>query len=158
MQTARPNTKVHVLDTARGRWKTWDVFPGRSSDHAPDEEHVQVLITALSEKGAAYWNSWRNAHPSVQPNLARIEFAVGRTGRGPVGVNLSGYDLSGAVMNLCSLAFAKTRLAEASLRESLINQSTIFESDFSGADLTQASLSLLQCIGTRFKGADCHGL
>jgi uncharacterized protein YjbI with pentapeptide repeats len=80
---------------------------------------MDVLVAALSEKGAAYWNDWRTAHPSVQPNLARIEFAVANTPRGPVGVNLSGYDLSGAIMNLCSLAFANlsgTKLPEAKLR------------------------------------------
>jgi uncharacterized protein YjbI with pentapeptide repeats len=96
-------------------------------------------------------------HPSVQPNLARIEFAVGNTSRGPVGVNLSGYDLSGAIMNGCSLAFANlsgTRLCETKLRESLINQSTILESDLSGADLTQSSMSALKCIQTNFSRAD----
>src|SRR5262245_40005310 len=123
MQTLRPNTKVMTLDEQRGQWKTWDVFPGRHSDAAPDQEHMEALIAALSKKGAAYWNDWRAAHPSVQPNLARIEFAVASTARGPQGVNLAGYDLSGAIMNLCTLAFANlsgTKLAGAKLRESLI--------------------------------------
>jgi uncharacterized protein YjbI with pentapeptide repeats len=158
MQTVRPNTKVQTLDVERGKWKIWDVFPGRYSDETPDSEHMEVLVTALSKKGRGYWNEWRAAHPSVQPNLARIEFAVGQTPiRGPFGVDLSGYDLSGAIMNGCSLAFANlsgTRLCEAKLRESLINQSTIFKSDFSCADLTQASMSLLKCIETNFNCAD----
>src|SRR5215204_6321185 len=125
METVRPNTKVQTLDVERGKWKIWDVFPGRYSDETPDSEHMEVLVAALSEKGQTYWNEWRAAHPSVQPNLARIEFAVGHTHtRGPVGVNLSGYDLSGANMNGCSLAFANltsTNLSGAKLRESLIN-------------------------------------
>jgi uncharacterized protein YjbI with pentapeptide repeats len=157
METLRPNTKVQILDEARGQWKTWDVFPGRYSDASPDPEHMEVLIAALSEKGRGYWNDWRAAHPSIQPNLARIEFAVGKDERGPFGVNLSGYDLSGAIMNLCRLAFANlsgTKLQEAKLRESLINQSTIWKSDLSGADLTQASMSGLKCIESRFTGAD----
>lgn len=158
MQTVRPNTKVMTLDPERGQWKTWDVLPGRYSDETPDSEHMELLVAALSEKGPAYWNEWRAAHPSVQPNLARVEFAVGHTPlKGPVGVNLSGYDLSGANMNGCSLAFASlsgTRLCEAKLRESLINQSTIFKSNFSGADLTQASMSGLKCIETNFSRAD----
>ena len=158
MQTVRPNTKIQSLDVERGKWKIWDVFPGRYSDETPDSEHMEVLVAALSERGRAYWNEWRATHPSVQPNLARIEFAIGHTPtRGSVGVNLSGYDLSGAIMNGCRLAFANlsgTKLSEAKLRESLINQSTIFKSDFSGADLTQASMSALKCIETNFSRAD----
>ena len=157
METVRPNTKIMTLDEERNQWKTWDAFPGRYSDASPDSEHMEILVAALSKKGAAYWNDWCAAHPSVQPNLAGIEFAVANTIRGPVGVNLSGYDLSGAIMNLCSLAFAnlnETKLQEAKLRESLINQSTIFKSDFSGADLTQASMSVLKCFKTNFSRAD----
>ena len=158
MKTVRPNTKIQTLDPELGRWKIWDVFPGRYPDEEADKEHMEVLLAALSEKGAAYWNDWRAAHPSVQPNLARIEFLVGLQPAGdPVGVNLSGFDLSGTTMNLCSLAFAnltETKLAEAKLRESLINQSTILKSDFSGADLTQASMSGLKCIESRFTRAD----
>lgn len=157
MKTLRPNTKVATLDDERSQWKTWDIFPGRNSDAEPDGEHLELLTAALAGKGAKYWNDWRAAHPSVQPNLARIEFAVGDTPRGPVGVDLSGYDLSGAVMNLCSLAHANlsgAKLAEAQLRESLINQSTILKADFSGADLTQASMSGLKCVEAIFRGAD----
>ena len=85
METLAAHTKVQTLDEARGQWKTWDVFPGRYSDASPDPEHMEVLVAALSAKGVGYWNDWRAAHPSIQPNLARIEFAVGTRRRaGPV--------------------------------------------------------------------------
>lgn len=119
-------TRSWRLTTSGDEWKTWDVFPGRYSDAAPESEHMEVLVAALSKKGAVCRNDWCTAHPSVHPNLARIEFAVADTPRGSVGVNLSGYDLSGAIMNLCSLAFANlsgTKLPKAKVRQSLINQS-----------------------------------
>jgi len=51
-------------------------------DASPDSEHMEILVAALSKKGAAYWNDWCAAHPSVRPNLAGIEFAVANTIRG----------------------------------------------------------------------------
>ena len=140
VETVRPNTKIMTLDEERNQWKTWDVFPGRYSDASPDSEQrgTEILVAALSKKGAAYWNDWRAAPPLRDSRTwpESMFEPVAKTIRGPVGVNLSGYDLSGAIMNLCSLAFAnlnETKLQEAKLRESLINQSTIFKSDFSAA-------------------------
>jgi uncharacterized protein YjbI with pentapeptide repeats len=154
----RPNTKIQVFNPEKNRWKIWDVFPGRDPEGEPDPEHMEVMFAALSGKGHAHWNEWRAAHPSIQPNLARVEFAIAATSMGQVrGVNLSGYDLSDAIMRNCSLAFAnliQTRFSKSNLREALINQSKVVKSDFSDADLTQASMSSLECIGTKFRGAD----
>lgn len=70
-----------MLDDKRGQWKMGQVFPGRCSIEAPDSKHMEVLVTALSGKDAAYWNDRRTAHPLVQPNLAWIEFAVANNPR-----------------------------------------------------------------------------
>lgn len=157
MQTLRPNTKIQIYDPDLKCWKMWDAFPGRYSDGAPDEEHFDVLVTSLREKGPAFWNDWRAAHPSVQPNLTRVEFEVVMTQGGVKGANLAGYDLSEAILNQCSLAAANvdgTNLRGAKLRESLINGSSIRNADFTGADLTQASMLSLKCIESNFSSAD----
>jgi hypothetical protein len=68
VETVRPNTKVMTLDEKRGQWKTWDVFRGRYSDASPDSEHMEILVAALSEKGAAYWKERRGSDASL-PSL-----------------------------------------------------------------------------------------
>lgn len=156
MEFVKANTKTSVLDPERQVWKTWDVFPGRL-DVEPDPEHIEVINTAFRGSGAEHWNDWREAHPTIRPNLAGAQFQAWKTPEGAAGVDLSGFDLSGCLMDGCSLPFAnlhKTNLAGAQLRECLFNQATIFESDFSGADMTQTSLTGLRCVSTRFIEAD----
>jgi hypothetical protein len=74
MEIVQPNTKVMILDPGQGRWKTWDVLPGRMTGPDADPDHMTVLVAALSEKGSVFWNEWRTAHPvrPAKPGQHRI--------------------------------------------------------------------------------------
>src|SRR5262249_45182068 len=76
VQIVRPSTAVQTLDPETGESKRWDVLPGRRRTTPPDPAHVEVLVEALSGKGAAHFNAWRAEKPDLRPNLATLEFQV----------------------------------------------------------------------------------
>ena len=158
METVRPNTKIMTLDEERNQWKTWDVFPGRYSDASPDSEHMEILVAALSKKGAAYWNDWRAAHPSGTAEPGRNRVCCGGT---PFEVPLESICLamtSAAMMNLLQLLPSRTLTRRNYKKQSFANHSSTKAPSSSrtsrGADLTQASMSVLKRLATNFSRAD----
>lgn len=151
------NTTVQEIDIETLKAKVWDLFPGLGSREPPNQEHIEILQRALTDKGPDFWNEWRRAHPSIQPNLAGLEFPVLVTESGPAGLLLQNFDfdeanLRGAVFQFSELR--SVRLRGATLRESFIMQSRVVDCDFSGADLTQATLGFSNIDSTRFDRAD----
>src|SRR6266487_2465351 len=79
-----------------------------------NQEHVDLL-----RHGAAEWNTWKDEHPEIQPDLSRAD--------------LRGVDLSGAHLT-------EAYLIGASLFGANLNEADLSGADLRGANLTEATL------------------
>ena len=78
-----------------------------------------LAALAYLRRGQDVWNSWRQLHPDVAPNLS--------------GVNLSGQDLSG-----CDLS--RTVLAQADLSHTSLLRTNLEDAVLAGVDLTGSTM------------------
>lgn len=90
----------------------------------PDSAHVDRLLEGIAE-----WNAWREANPSVRPNLSAAY--LGRA-------NLRGANLKGADLR-------EANLLEADLHMANLSQADLSDSILRGADLTAS-----ECSNARF--------
>ena len=79
-----------------------------------NKKHVEIL-----QQGVVAWNSWREEHPSEEPNLAGAHLR---------GANLAKANLAGA------------RLAQANLNEADLTEANLHKADLNTAQLTSAKL------------------
>ena len=83
-------------------------------------ETEQILVL---RKGAEAWNGWREANPSIRPDLREA--------------NLNGANLDGAYLR-------GVDLGEANLNRANLRNVILDDSDLSGTDLSGANLSRLR--------------
>ena len=81
--------------------------------------------TLLLHKGAEAWNAWREANPSIRPDLGKAK--------------LNGANLGGALLRGVNLGEAN--LSRANLRNAVIGGSDLSGADFSWANLGRANLA-----------------
>jgi uncharacterized protein YjbI with pentapeptide repeats len=106
-------------------------------------DHIDIL-----KQGVKAWNTWRSAHPSVQPDLQEANFT---------GMNLSGVNFSEAYLGRTT--FHKAILQEADLREAALQGAVFLSANLKGANialanLTIATLEQASLIGAVLRGAD----
>src|SRR4051794_36036669 len=82
-----------------------------------NKEHMAIALSGVAE-----WNTWRDSHLRVQPDLTRID--------------LSGRDLRG--IDFRGVGLFKADLSGADLRGAILRQSILIKTNFEGADLTGA--------------------
>lgn len=87
-------------------------------------EHAEVL-----RQGVGVWNAWRDANPSVQPNLAETDFRS---------ADLRGANFAGAV--LMGAKFTDAKLSGANLQAAMLLAADLMGADLTGADLWRAKL------------------
>src|SRR5712692_7520221 len=102
-------------------------------DTMANEEHFSVL-----KQGTTAWNTWRNQHPPLQPDLSDT--------------NLSDTNLSNA--DLTSADLTSANLSEADLSNSNLIGADLTGADLTGADLSNANLVLAYLTGANLTGAD----
>src|SRR5713101_6925175 len=98
-----------------------------------DQHQLKVL-----RKGRGAWNTWRNQHPVIQPELS--------------GANLYHANLSGA--NLSDAELYHANLSGANLSGADLTNANFSAADLSGADLSFANLSFAHLSSTDLSGAN----
>ena len=137
-----------------------------------NEEHLKIL-----EEGVDVWNSWRDQHPSIQPDLRQANLV----GALLAGANLSRTNLVGARLDRARLSdahldraelkeailtdvrliraslvgtrFDSASLVKARLDASNLRTATLIDARLEGARLTDASLVYADLGGARLNGA-----
>jgi uncharacterized protein YjbI with pentapeptide repeats len=102
------------------------------------QEHLEIL-----RKGVDTWNSWREANPSITPNLFNQDLS---------GMNLSNVNFS--YTNLTKTDISGADLKKASLRSANCMVTDFRYSDLESANLREADLTAAIFIGTNLAGAD----
>ena len=122
----------------------------------------------LVRQGAAAWNAWREANPSVRPDLREANLnganLSGAFLRGAflTTANLNRANLSGAILGDCDLSGADVsganltpaNLAKAILTGANLSRANFSEANLSGADISEANLSLANFTGATLSGAN----
>jgi uncharacterized protein YjbI with pentapeptide repeats len=106
-------------------------------------EHVAIL-----EKGANFWNVWREEPPHVQPDLSGADIK---------GERLNGYNLKGANLGRVNFNHAEisdsnlstANLSRANLNWTFLNEVNLREADLFKADLGWALLRNVDITGAR---------
>ncbi len=127
---------------------------GRSHDSSGREqlESVRLNHTASElhlgrlSRGVKGWNSWREKHPEIIPNLVGAVLS---------GTNLSAANLSQA--NLFEAYLNKTNLRGANLSQTNLAGANLVEADLVEANLVGANLARTIALGTNFNGATLTG-
>src|SRR5215831_17604908 len=113
---------------------------------------VHLIQRTLLLTGVEAWNTWRNAHPEIQPELAEADLgAEGDIER----VHLGGANLSNAKLRRANLYGAF--LGSANLRHADLSQATLTGVDLTGTDLSYASLREADGCRATFFGATLNG-
>src|SRR6266487_3045949 len=94
-----------------------------------NQEHVDLL-----RHGAAEWNTWKDEHPEIQPDLSRADLrGVDLSGAHLTEAYLSEADLSGA--NLIEVNLNGAYLSEANLIEAILSRATFTFTTLAELDL-----------------------
>lgn len=97
---------------------------------------------AILRHGAAEWNDWRSANPSLTPDLVGLRMSA---------VDLTGCDLSHA--RLASACLIRAKLEGADLRHADLTGAELHEAELSDADLYQCKLANARLPGARMRRA-----
>jgi hypothetical protein len=107
-----------------------------------DPKHVEIL-----KQGVAAWNTWRNGHPYLMPNLRDADF--------------SNSDLSGALLDEADLAgaiFNGANLTKADLRRSSLHRADLIKANLEGAELQVADFRMAYLMSANLKGIYMGGV
>ncbi|HKU74810.1 MAG TPA: pentapeptide repeat-containing protein [Pyrinomonadaceae bacterium] len=104
-------------------------------------EHLAIL-----QQGVPAWNSWREAHGDVVPDLSRAPLR---------GTNLQGANLNNAILWKADLAEAQ--LHRAKLREANLRKANFFAAALPHADLYRANLTGAQFVDTNLENTNLTG-
>ena len=108
-------------------------------------KHMQIL-----ESGVENFNSWRQEHPDVVPNLMAVDLSE----MDLRGVNFEGAKLIGA--NLSEVNLKKADLRNADLRGADMKEADLTGADLRDADLRGAVLSEATISKANFKGVQAN--
>ncbi len=111
-----------------------------------NRNHLAVL-----KKGATIWNSWRQASPSIEPDLAEANLI----GAGLCGANLAGANLTRA--NLSGASLIGADITKANLRKADLSGADLSGANFSRANLRKASLNGANMSSSRMDEAKLNG-
>lgn len=109
-----------------------------------NEEHLKILL-----QGTESWNSWREEHSDVRPDLAGANLASVNLGNANLTyTNLGGADLTGAYLRNADLRGANLigaylyggNLRGANLNGAYLVAGDLFFTDHSGANFSDANL------------------
>ncbi len=103
-----------------------------------NEEHFSVL-----KQGTTAWNTWRNQHPPLQPDLSDTNLSD---------TNLSNADLTSA--DLTSANLSEADLSNSNLIGADLTSADLTGANLTGADLSNANLVLAYLTGANLTGAD----
>jgi uncharacterized protein YjbI with pentapeptide repeats len=103
-----------------------------------NEEHFSVL-----KQGTTAWNTWRNQHPPLQPDLSDTNLSD---------TNLSNADLTSA--DLTSANLSEADLTSANLIGADLTSADLTSANLTGADLSNANLVLAYLTSANLTGAD----
>lgn len=112
------------------------------------KEMVHLLKT--DPKG---WNAWREAHPTIYPNLAGVDLSE----LDLVGIDLGESNLDSANLSRTDLTqanFSKANLTEADLNRAIAKSANLREASLMGADLERCDLSLADLSRVSIENAD----
>lgn len=115
--------------------------------------HLQKLC-----EGPVAWNAWREANPTVMPDLANASLSLSQRQWGPSNggpINLRGANLEGSMLRFATLTGAD--LEGARLVGTDLMHARLDRANLSGADLTDAMLDHTDLTGTRLEGATLVG-
>jgi uncharacterized protein YjbI with pentapeptide repeats len=100
-----------------------------------NQEHLEIL-----EKGVEDWNSWRNEHPDVRPELSNADLSNANLSH----ANLSDATLANADLYCANLSHAdlsRANLFYANLRHADLLSTNFINANLLRADLSNANLS-----------------
>jgi len=103
-----------------------------------NEEHFSVL-----KQGTTAWNTWRNQHPPLQPDLSDTNLSD---------TNLSNADLTSA--DLTSANLSEADLSNSNLTGADLTSADLTSVNLGGADLSNANLVLAYLTSANLTGAD----
>lgn len=118
-----------------------------------NRSHLRRLFDALASGAPDSWNEWRKSHPTVRPDLRRVNLE---------GANLGGVKLEFARLNEARLIRVRAwqaMLANADLRHANIAEAELKYADLHRANLdfsrlVAANLTLARADGASFRGAN----
>src|SRR5712692_2800520 len=125
-------------------------------DTMANEEHFSVL-----KQGTTAWNTWRNQHPPLQPDLSDTNLSdtnlsdADLTSADLTSANLSDADLSNG--NLGSADLSGTNLGGARLGGADLSGTNLSNADLSNANLFAANLGGANLIAANLGGANLVG-
>jgi hypothetical protein len=142
-----------------------------------NQEHVHIL-----EQGAEAWNTWREEHPEIIPDLAEVDFYAHEELIGAnfkqanlhraffdetdlraacfIGANLREANFSRARLegaNMCNADLEKADLSGAELDEALFDGARLVATNFQYANLRSVSLTNAHLMKTNFRNANLTG-
>lgn len=109
-----------------------------------NQRHIEIL-----KQGGAYWNSWKDANPTI---LADLRYAC-LAEMSLCGFNLTGVDLSGAQLQYSDLTGSilnGTNLFRADLRGARLHRTQASEASFTEANLECTRMGVIECWGSFF--------
>ncbi len=122
-----------------------------------NDEHLRILLAAISSTDPSQWNKWRKENPHLVPDLKNADLC----GADLRGADLSGSDLRGANLTQAVLIGAKlggAKFADADLRSSDLTGADLKcahlqRADLSGANLTDSDLRFADLRGANLTDA-----
>jgi Pentapeptide repeats (8 copies) len=125
-------------------------------------DHIARLM-----EGVDSWNTWRDEHPEITPDLSGENLFREDLGWANLhGVNLSGANLSGQAnllaadlngANLQSAQLDSAVLSGSDLRNADLRSANLFGADLQGADLREANLRFTNLLDVDLSNADLTG-
>jgi uncharacterized protein YjbI with pentapeptide repeats len=123
----------------------------RGDHHMANQEYLAIL-----KQGVDVWNTWRDGHPDIRPDLSYAQFmGADLSGANLYDTNLIGANLIGANLTEANLIGAK--LSGADLTGAKLSRTDLNEADLTGAKLGGADLAGADLAGADLAGADLTG-
>jgi Pentapeptide repeats (8 copies) len=137
-----------ALSTCHMSWKTAQLIREKETVNVmTNQQHLELLIRSEANS----WNTWRQLHPEIVPDLrgANLSEAI-----------LDNYNLNGADLreaNLIGTKLLGAKLSDADLSQANLIEAKLMFSDLRGANLAGADLSSADLTGANLFDANLHG-
>lgn len=100
----------------------------------PHQKHLEML-----QKGVSAWNTWRQAHPEVLPDLRDADL----TNRELNGVNFKRANLTGA--KLCKAVLDSSSLSYANLTDANMTEAKVWQAELVGTLFNRTIVHKMNC-------------